>query len=173
MLTPWPMPCHPTPWPLPSHPTRLLATPALITVADTAGTPSLPTTASFWPPISSTSTLRFFGSGGAVALGQLTHFTRLRAPTTPNCGNSLPHSTTSSRTRSGVGRFNESLHVLTNCPSVSRSDCDSLIRLFSWLTSPERADASAVARPFVAATRSPAGNPRAVLIAAVTSAVDA
>src|ERR1700739_2314050 len=154
MLTPWPMPCHTT---------RLLATPALITVADTAETPSLPATASFWPPISSTLTLRFFGSGGAVPLGQFRHFTRSSAPTTPNCGNSLPHSTTSSRTRSGVGRFSESLHLLTNCPSVSRNDCDSLIRLFSWLTSPERADASGVDRPFVADTRSPAGNPRAVL----------
>src|ERR1700758_628658 len=141
MLTPWPMPCHIT---------LLLAAPALITVADTAATPSLPTTASFWPPISSTLTLRFFGSGGAVPLGQFRHFTRSRAPTAPNCGNSLPHSTRSSRARSGGGRLSESLHLLTNCPSVSRSDCDWLIRLFSWLVSPERAAASAVARLFVA-----------------------
>src|ERR1700733_13331278 len=109
MLTPWPRPCHTT---------LLLATPALSTGADPAPTPPVPTPASFWPPISSTLTLRFFGSGGAVPLGQLRHFTRSRAPTMPNCGNSLPHSTTSSRTRSGVGRLSESLHLLTNCPSV-------------------------------------------------------
>ena len=38
MLTPWPMPCHIT---------RLLALPALMMVAVTAATPSLPTIGSF------------------------------------------------------------------------------------------------------------------------------
>ena len=77
MLAPCPMPCHIT---------RLLAVPALITVAATAATPSLPTIGSFCTPSNSTGILRFFGSCGAEPLGQFRHLTRSSAPTVPNCG---------------------------------------------------------------------------------------
>src|SRR5271157_1124149 len=162
-----------TPWPMPCHTTRLLATPALMTAADTALTPSEPTTGSYWPPSSNALTLRLFGSGGALPLGQFRHLTRFIAPTAPNSGYSLPHATTSSRTRSGVGRLSESLQLLTNCPSVWRSDSAWLIRLFSWLASPDRADARAPASALVLDTRSPWGKASAVLIASATAATDA
>ena len=47
-----------------------------MTVAATAATPSLPTIGSFCTPSSSTGILRFFGSCGAVPLGQFRHLTR-------------------------------------------------------------------------------------------------
>src|SRR5215211_2741840 len=105
MLTPCPMPCHIT---------RLLAAPALMIVAETAGTPSAPAIGSNCAPSSSALILRFFGSSGADPLGQFRHLTRFSAPTVPNWGYSLPHATTSSRTRSGVGRLSASLQLLTN-----------------------------------------------------------
>src|SRR6201991_1535578 len=160
------------PCPMPCHITRLLAAPALITVAATAATPSLPTIGSFWVPRSSTGNFKSFGSGGVVPLGQLRQFTISSAPTVPNCGYSLPHATTSSRTRSGVGRFSESLQPLTNWPSVLRSVSASLIRLLSALQSPERAPATAVARLFVAAAPSPRGYASVVAIASATVATE-
>ena len=90
----------------------------------------------------------------------------------PNCGYSLSHATTSSRTRSGVGRFSESLQLLTNWPSVPRSVSASLIRVFIALQSPERAPAIADARLLVAATRSPRGYASAVAIASATVATE-
>ena len=48
-----------------------------------------------------------------------------------------------------------------------------LIRLVSWLVSPERAAASAPARLVVAATRPPEGKPSATVMALATSATDA
>ena len=74
------------PCPMPRHITRLLAAPALMTVAEEAGTPWVPAIGSFCTPSSSTFTLRFFGSLGALPLGQFRHLTRLSAPTVPNCG---------------------------------------------------------------------------------------
>src|SRR5690349_13162752 len=148
MLAPCPMPCQIT---------RLLDAPALMIVAATCATPSLPTIGSFCTPSSSTGTLRFFGSCGAVPLGQFRHLTRLSAPTAPNWGYSFGHATTSSRTRSGVGRFSASLQELTNWPSDWRRLSAWVIRLVIWLASPERAAATAAARLLVDDVRSPRG----------------
>src|SRR6478672_5492511 len=60
MLAPCPMPCQIT---------RLLEAPALMMVAATCATPSLPTIGSFCTPSNSTGTLRFFGSSFADPLG--------------------------------------------------------------------------------------------------------
>src|SRR5574337_2176029 len=147
----------PAPWPMPSHITRLLAAPALMMLAAAAETPSAPTIGSFCTPSSSASTLRSFGCSGGVLLGQFRHCTRSSAPTVPNCGYSLPQPTTSSRTRSGGGRPSAAAHELTNRPSLPRGGWALLIRLFSRLTSPERAVASALARSLVLPTRSAVG----------------
>src|SRR6476661_501767 len=148
MVAPCPMPCHIT---------RLLVVPALIIVAATAATPSLPTIGSFCTPSSITGVFKFLGSCGADPLGQFRHLTRLSAPTAPNCGYSLGQATTSSRTRSGVGRFRESLQPLTNWPSVWRMFSAAVIRLVIWLGLPDRAAATAAARSLPALTRSPRG----------------
>src|ERR1700761_6471002 len=100
------------PGPLPCHITRLLAALALMMVAAVAATPSIPTIGSFCTPSSRTSILRSFGGAGGEIVGQWAHLTRFSAATEPNCGYNLPHATTSSRTRSGVGRLTASLQVL-------------------------------------------------------------
>src|SRR3954451_806145 len=148
MVAPCPMPCHIA---------RLLVVPALMTVAAAGATPSLPTIGSFCTPSSITGIFRFLGSCGADPLGQFRHLTRLSAPTAPNCGYNLGHATTSSRTRSGVGRFSESLQPLTNWPSVWRSESAAVIRLVISLALPERAAATAAARSLPELTRSPRG----------------
>src|ERR1700744_1651460 len=110
MLAPWPMPCHIT---------RLLAEFALMIVAAVCATPSVPTIGSLCTPDNSTSTFRLFGGAGGEPVGQCTHLTKLSAATVPNWGYSLPQATTSSRTRSGVGRLIASLQVLMDWASGS------------------------------------------------------
>src|SRR6516225_10202190 len=135
---------------MPSHITRLLAALALMIVAAVAATPSLPTIGSFWTPASRTSTLRSLGGAGGEPVGQCTHLTKLSAATVPNWGYSLPHATTSSRTRSGVGRLTASLHELTNWPSESSVAFAWLINLFSWFMWRGRGAAGGWARLVVA-----------------------
>ena len=126
-------------------------------MAVVAATPPEPAIGSFCTPSRRVSTLKFLGSLGAEPLGQLRHLARFSAATAPNCGYCLPQATTSSRTRSGVGRLSESLQRLTNCPSLSRIASEALIRLFNWFTSPPRAAARVLASFTVLPIRSPLG----------------
>src|ERR1700739_1146406 len=120
------------PWPMPFHIHRLLGALVLRILAPLAGRPSLPPIGSFCTPDNRTSTFSFFGGAGGEPVGQWTHLTKLRGATVPNCGERFPHATTSSRTRSGVGRLIASLQELTNWPSESRVASAWLIKLFSW-----------------------------------------
>ena len=143
---------------MPCHITRLLAAPALMTVAEEAGTPSVPAIGSFCTPSSSTFTFEVLRVRRGVAAGPVQALDQVERADGAELRVSLPQATTSSRTRSGVGRFSESLQVLTNCPSLSRIDSARVTRLLSWLVSPPRAAASALRGLTVLPMRSPLGS---------------
>ncbi|SKT54636.1 Uncharacterised protein [Mycobacteroides abscessus subsp. abscessus] len=157
---------------MPCHITRLLAALALMITAAVAETPSLPEIGSCCPPRISTLIFRSCGGFGLDPLGHCRQFTSSRAEVRPNNGYCLPQATTSSRTRSGVGRASASLQELTNCPSVSRS---ALARSTNGPNAPlsgPRAAFNVFARFCTTAVLSPTGYASAVVMARTTVARD-